>query len=274
LSHCEEVSTFMNNSLDAKSRFSDRVADYIKYRPSYPDEFVNWLIDLSGIQAGGTIADIGSGTGISSKLFLDRGFQVIGIEPNDDMRSAAERLLTAYDDFVSIKGSAEETLLDDSSVDLVIAGQAFHWFDRHAFGAECKRILKPSGKVALFWNERLIDATEFLREYEALILKFATDYTKVDHGRMDDMVIANFFGKRPEIGVFPNVQVLDYEGLKGRLMSSSYVPATYDLQTPIMLSELRELFDRYAKNDRIELLYETKVYLSGSPSASDPAMAL
>jgi SAM-dependent methyltransferase len=187
---------------------------------------------------------------------------VFGVEPNDEMRSAAEYLLEKYPRFTSITASAEATSLPDQSVDLVLAGQAFHWFDRDAFRTECKRILKPTGQVALFWNERLVDATDFLREYESLIRKFATDYSKVDHRRMDDKVIEAFFGKKPEIATFPNVQVLDFDGLKGRLMSSSYVPSVEDPSTPIMQAELCKLYEQFAVEDRIELLYETKAYLS------------
>jgi SAM-dependent methyltransferase len=249
-------------SLDPKSRFSSRVADYVKYRPTYPREFVDWLVSEVDLTTDTIIADIGSGTGISSKLFLDRRFAVIGIEPNADMRRAAEDLLASYPKFTSIGATAENTTLPDSSIDLVIAGQAFHWFDQDAFRTGCRRMLKPSGKVALFWNERLIDATPFLHQYEALIKRFATDYSKVDHRRMDDNVIESFFGKKPMIATFPNVQVLDFDGLQGRLMSSSYVPAADDPATEKMLIELRELYDVYAANDRIELLYDTKVYLS------------
>jgi SAM-dependent methyltransferase len=249
-------------SLDPKSRFSSRVADYVKYRPSYPKAFVDWLIEQAALTEQSVIADVGSGTGISAKLFLDRGMSVIGIEPNEDMRKAAEDILADYPNFKSIGASAEATPLPDSYVDMVMAGQAFHWFDRDAFRNECKRILKPSGKVALFWNERLIDATPFLREYEELIKRFATDYSKVDHRRMDDNVFESFFGKKPMIATFPNVQVLDFDGLQGRLMSSSYVPAADDPDTEKMLIELRELYDVYAADERIELLYETKVYLS------------
>ncbi len=252
----------MSNSLDPKSRFSSRVADYVRYRSSYPEQFVDWLIAEAGLSTDSVIADMGSGTGISSKLFLDRGISVIGIEPNEDMRKAAEAVLSSYDRFTSVDAAAESTTLPDSSIDLVMAGQAFHWFDRDAFHTECKRILKPTGKVALFWNERLIDATPFLQAYEDLIKKFATDYSKVDHRRMDDNVIGSFFGKPPAIATFPNVQVLDFKGLNGRLMSSSYVPAADDPATPIMQQRLRELYDRYAKDDRIELRYATKVYLS------------
>ncbi len=250
------------HNLDSISRFSSRVADYVKYRPSYPTEFIEWVAAESGIPETGLIADIGSGTGISSKLFLDRGFRVIAIEPNLEMREAAESLLSGDVRFASISASAEATTLDTASVDLVIAAQAFHWFDRDAFCEECKRILKPNCKVALFWNERQTYATEFLREYEALITSYATDYTKVDHRRMDNKVINAFFGKQPTIEIFANKQVLNLAGLNGRLMSSSYVPAADDPSTPEMQSELQKLFDRFAVDNRIELLYETKVYLS------------
>lgn len=252
----------MSSSLTPTSRFSNRVADYVKYRPSYPTAFIDWLIETSDIRKDSLIADIGSGTGISAKLFLDRGYAVVGVEPNNDMRRAAEDLLLGYQSFSSVSASAENTTLPEHSIDLVIAGQAFHWFDRDAFRLECKRILKPGGKVALFWNERLIDATHFLRRYEALIKRFATDYSKVDHRRMDDQVIEDFFGKKPRIATFANKQVFDFDGLKGRLMSSSYVPAPDDPITEQMLGELRELYDRHKVNDRIELLYETKAYVS------------
>lgn len=253
-------------SLDPTSRFSNRVADYIKYRPSYPPQFIDWLIGEAGLSDDSVIADIGSGTGISSKLFLDRGFKVIGVEPNEDMRRAAEDLLASYPKFTSIGASAEATTLANVSVDLIISGQAFHWFDRDAFRTECNRILNPDGKVALFWNERLIDATPFLQEYEALIRRFATDYSKVDHRRMDDSVIESFFGKQPMIATFPNVQVFDLEGLKGRLMSSSYVPSADDPVAQDMLANLRELYEQQAVDDRVELRYETKVYLSNFAS--------
>jgi SAM-dependent methyltransferase len=248
--------------LSPTSRFSNRVQDYIKYRPHYTSDFIDWVIQASRVTKDSTIADIGSGTGISSQHFLDRGFAVIGVEPNNDMRKAAEDLLAGRDRFTSLAATAENTSLSDLSVDLAIAGQAFHWFHRDAFRTECKRILKPAGKVALFWNERLINATSFLQEYEELIRKFATDYSNVDHRRMDDNVITSFFGKKPMIATFPNVQVINFEGLKGRLMSSSYVPASDDPITQDMLSSLCEIYEKHAVNDRIELLYETKVYLS------------
>jgi SAM-dependent methyltransferase len=248
------------STADSRSRFSDRVEDYVKYRPSYPDASIDWIIEQSGVDPEAKVADIGSGTGISSKLFLDRGYDVIGVEPNQAMRQAAERLLGGYGRFTSIEGSAEATTLMESSVDLVIAGQAFHWFDRSSFRAECQRILKPGGSVALFWNERLVNATPFLAEYEALLRTFATDYAKVDHRRMDDQVIAGFYGRMPAIASFPNVQSMDFDGLKGRLMSSSYMPDANHARTPEMLSELRRLFDKNTLNGRVDLLYETKVY--------------
>jgi SAM-dependent methyltransferase len=262
---------------NSTSRFSNRVQDYVKYRPHYPEEMIDRVIELAGIEPGDVVADIGSGTGISSLPFLDRGFDVVGVEPNAAMREAAEEIISLHlaeqmEDaeiqdgtdpiFISVEETAEDTKIDEQSVDLVIAGQAFHWFDRVKFRQECKRMLKPGAKVALFWNERLIDVNDFLREYEELIKRYATDYSKIDHRRMDDEVITEFLGRRPHIETFPNVQVLDFDGLYGRLASSSYIPAPDDPAMQEMKRELREIFDRYQQNGTIELLYETKLYVS------------
>lgn len=250
--------TFANST----SRFSNRVQDYIRYRPHYPGEMIEAIIIHSELTPTSVIADIGSGTGISSEIFLKLGYAVIGIEPNQAMREAAENLLASYPSFVSVDGTAEATTLNDHSVDLIIAGQAFHWFDREKFREECKRILKPNGNVALFWNERLIDATEFLKEYEALIKEYATDYSKVDHRRMDDDIISQFYGKQLHIETFPNKQVLDFDGLYGRLASSSYVPAPDDPTMQEMKRKLYDLFNRHQQERKVELLYETKLYIA------------
>lgn len=246
---------------DPKSRFSNRVQDYVRYRPHYPDEAIQFILESVGLPSGVTIADIGAGTGISAEPFLKRGSNVIGIEPNREMREAGEGLLSTFPNYRSVEGSAEKTTLETASVDMVISGQAFHWFDRAKAKVEFARILKPGGPVVLFWNERLIDATEFLTEYEALIKRFATDYAKVDHRRMNDDVIAEFFGQKPTKAVFKNEQRLDFEGLWGRLISSSYVPEAHTHEATEMKQELLGLFDKYSTQNQISLLYETLIYI-------------
>ena len=108
---------------NSTTRFSDRVAYYIKYRPGYPAKVITLLNREIGLSPATVIADIGSGTGISSELFLKNGNRVFGVEPNQPMREAAESRLAGYDAFISINGTAEATTLPDASVDLVTAGQ-------------------------------------------------------------------------------------------------------------------------------------------------------
>ena len=147
---------------DSTRRFSSRVDNYVKYRPSYPPEVVELLAAECGLTPGALVADIGAGTGLLAELFLQNGYRVLGVEPNREMRQAGERLLGDYPHFTSIDGTAEVTTLADKSVDIITAGQAFHWFDREKARAEFARILRPGGWVALVWNERRVDATPFL----------------------------------------------------------------------------------------------------------------
>ncbi|MEM9906031.1 MAG: class I SAM-dependent methyltransferase, partial [Cyanobacteria bacterium P01_D01_bin.44] len=136
-------------------RFSNRVADYIKCRPDYPPTLLAYLTQHGGLTSKQTVADIGMGTGLLTHHFLDHGNRVYGVEPNAEMRSAAVECLHPYAHFHPLDGQAEATTLPPDSVDWVVAGQAFHWFDRPAARAEFERILKPGGRVALVWNDRL-----------------------------------------------------------------------------------------------------------------------
>src|ERR1700726_121959 len=179
---------------DAKQRFSTRVADYVRYRPSYPSALLDLLRSECSLRPGHVIADIGSGTGFLSELFLKNGNRVYGIEPNKDMRQAGEEYLASYDGFSSIEGSAEATTLDDASVNFVTAGQAFHWFDQNTARAEFIRILKPLGWVVVIWSERLTDASPFVREYEDLLRKFGTDYASVKESYPSEEHMRDFFG--------------------------------------------------------------------------------
>ncbi len=211
--------------MKSTERFSSRVENYIKYRHHYPPEVIALLQEKCGLSHASVIADIGSGTGISSELFLKQGCLVVGIEPNREMRKAGEKLLHDFPKFKSMEGVAESTGLESQSVDFAIAGQAFHWFQREKARQEFQKILKPNGWVVLIWNDRQTDSTPFLKSYEELLLKHATDYTEVNHKRIDDPVIAPFFAPNNfQKVVFENEQRFDYEGLKGRLLSSSYVP--------------------------------------------------
>jgi SAM-dependent methyltransferase len=246
---------------DSTTRFSSRVDNYIKYRPSYPQALIDHLAGECRLATGAQIADVGSGTGLLAELLLKRGYHVLGVEPNAEMRGAAERLLVSYPGFVSVTGTAEATTLVDQSVDAVTASQAFHWFDRDRFRAECVRILKPGGYVALIWNDRRIDSSPFLQSYERLLLTYGTDYTSVNHKQIDDQVIAAFFGVgRFQQARFDNQQLFDFAGLQGRLLSSSYAPEAGHPNYQPMIAELRAIFDKYQQGDQVVFEYDTIVY--------------
>lgn len=245
---------------DSVERFSNRVANYVKYRPHYPRTVLDFFKSELGLSADSVIADIGSGTGISSKLFLENGNTVYGVEPNVKMREAAEELLGSYSNFRSFDGTAENTTLADDFVDFVIAGQAFHWFDLGKTKPEFKRILKLDGYIALMWNERQLDTTDYLREYEAFLIEYSKDYEAVRHDRFDAEVLNDYFENGISIKTFPNEQVFDFDGVKGRLLSASYIPSEDDARYPEMIEELKILFAKHAQNDRITVLYDTNVY--------------
>jgi SAM-dependent methyltransferase len=245
-----------NNTL----RFSNRVEDYVKYRPGYPDALLKYLQNHYHLYTGETIADIGAGTGISTALFLKAGYPVIAVEPNKEMREKMEELLNYLPQLKTINGTAENTTLPDHSVDLISAGQAFHWFEPLKARDEFERILKPRGRVAIIWNERKT-STSFENEYEKLILKYATDYQKIDHRNISDRDIEKFFYPRAcTLKIFDNHQTFDLEGLKGRLASSSYMPARGGAGFSEMTTEAENLFSKYSRDNFIQINYDTKLY--------------
>ena len=250
---------------NATSRFSDRVENYIRYRPGYPPQVLETLRQECGLTATHVIADVASGTGIWTKMLLENGNPVYAVEPNADMREAAERLLAEFPRFTSVNGKAEATSLADSSVDFVTAAQAAHWFDRERACSEFSRILKPDGWLVLLWNEREIDSTPFLREYEQLLLSYGTDYQDIRHERTTDAV-NEFYDPAPyQERVFPMRQEFDYAGVEGRLLSSSYAPGPGHPKHEPMLYELRRIFDEHAQGGRAAFDYKTRVYF-GQPA--------
>ena len=248
--------------MNTVERFSNRVENYVKYRPDYPPEVLDLFKDELGLTADSVIADIGSGTGISSRMFLQNGNIVYGVEPNDSMRAAAEEYLADFPLFQSIKGTAEQTSLNDDSVDFAVSAQAFHWFDQDAARLEFARILKPGGYAVLIWNQRQVDSTPFLKEYEQFLLSYANDYSIVRHENVNEEALSSFFGKALSRKAFKNMQILDFDGLKGRMLSSSYMPAESDVRYAGMINELQTLFAKHAENGRIEIFYNTIVYWS------------
>jgi SAM-dependent methyltransferase len=246
---------------DSKERFSSRVEDYIRYRPGYPAAILDVLRAERGLQAESVVADVGSGTGLLAQMFLENGNLVYGVEPNAAMREAGEQLLEKYPHFCSVAGSAEATTLPVASVDFVVVGQAFHWFEPATARAEFRRVLKPKGWVVIFWNERITDATPFQHEYELLVRRFGTDYEKVSATYPRGAQMISFFGPRGFAGkVFPYEQVFDFEGLRGRLLSSSYAPPLGHPNHQPMLVELMRLFSAHQKNGCVRFDYNTHMY--------------
>jgi ubiquinone/menaquinone biosynthesis C-methylase UbiE len=246
---------------DSKQRFSNRVADYVHYRPGYPSAIRDVLRAECGLKSGHIIADVGSGTGFLSELFLKNGNRVFGVEPNEAMRLAGEEYLASYDGFVSVNGSAESTTLDEASVDFVTTGQAFHWFDQNAARREFTRILKPAGWVIVIWNERLTDTTPFVREYEDLLRKFGTDYASVKESYPNEQHMRDFFS----VGAYSshtlqNFQEFDFDGVAGRLRSSSFVPTQDHPNFTPMMAELQRIFDAHNQDGQVRLEYTTHIY--------------
>jgi SAM-dependent methyltransferase len=245
--------------LNSTQRFSSRVDNYIRYRPGYPHEIMEVLKQECGLKPQCVLADIGSGTGLLSRMFLMNGNHVYGVEPNRDMREAGERLLSAYTTFHSVAGTAEDTTLADRSLDFVAAAQAAHWFDREKARREFIRILKPGGWAVLIWNERCTD-TPFLRDYEQLLLTYATDYQLVRHEHTTAS-IDYFFAPAPfECRALNTHQEFDYPSLEGRLLSSSYTPQSDDARHAPMLEELRRIFEIHKEEGRVFFAYKTRLF--------------
>jgi ubiquinone/menaquinone biosynthesis C-methylase UbiE len=245
---------------DSIDRFSSRVDNYVKYRPGYPREIIDLLVAECGLTPESVVADIGSGTGIVAELFLRHGNKVYGVEPNREMREAAERLLKAHANFKSIDGKAEATTLDGQSVDFVTAGQAFHWFDQEKARKEFTRILQPQGWAVLIWNERRLDSTPFLRAYEDLLLKYGTDYERVRHENVYEDIRSFFAPESFKFADFDNLQTFDFEGLKGRIFSASYTPEPGHPSFDPMLEQLLAIFSTHQKSGKVTIEYDTRVY--------------
>jgi len=243
-------------------RFSSRADHYARYRPAYPQAAIDLLGERCGLSPRVVVADIGSGTGILTEQLLARGAQVIGVEPNDGMRAFAEARLGANARFRSVNASAEATTLADASVGLLVAAQAFHWFDVPRARREALRIVKDGGYGALLWNERPLEPDAFLVDYEALLVRHAAEYPKIKASRADEPSMRAFLGGTMELATFPNEQTFDLAGLTGRLMSSSYAPHAGHPQHEPMLAGLREVFRRHAHAGAVVFRYRTLVYFS------------
>lgn len=239
------------------------------YRPTYPAEAWRWIAQRTGLGPHAVVCDLGSGTGIATRALLDRYARVYAVEPNAEMRAAAERSLSGEAGFVSVAGSAEATALADGSIDLVVAAQAFHWFAVDPTRQELRRILKPGGYLALLWNERRVDTSAFLAGLEALLLRSCAEYTQVCHKHsMPEEKVAELFGLGGYEGRrFDNRQDLDWDGLRGRVRSYSYVPTPGQPGHAAFYDDLRSLYDRHQVAGTVAIDYATRTYVGRFPPA-------
>ena len=256
----------MTAAPDLTTRFTERVADYAAHRPSYPPELIALLAREGVLRREDVVADVGSGTGILTALLLANGNTVHAVEPNAAMAEEARARLGSNARFHPVAGRAEETGLPEASCDVVTAAQAFHWFDVDGARRELRRILRPGGPVVLIWNIRRLDSTPFLREYEMLLQEFAADYKKIAAGWADEQAIARFFAPSTyEVRGLEYRQVFGFDGLRGRLLSSSYAPAAGHPRHKPMLASLREIFDRHQRGGQVAFEYDTRAYWGRLP---------
>jgi len=247
---------------DVTERFTGKADVYARYRPGYPERLLGYLSNACGLLPAHVVADIGSGTGKLSEAFLANGNVVYGVEPNSDMRRLGELHLAGNGRFHSIAGTAEATGLATVSVDMVSAGQAFHWFDPERSREEFRRILKPSGCVVLVWNVRNSTASKFLGEYEAFLKEFSVDYSELYHGRVTEGDgLSGFFTHDYATAHFPNPRRLDFDALRGGYLSTSYAVAPEDAERfALAMKRLRALFDEYQENGTVGMPLETNIY--------------
>jgi SAM-dependent methyltransferase len=244
------------------TRFSDRVDEYARYRPRYAPAIVDVLQAAGVLPLEGKVADLGAGTGLLSEVFLNHGYAVCGVEPDANMLRRADRELAKYGPFLPIHGSAEATTLPDAAVDFVAAGQAFHWFNPGRTRVECQRVLRQGGGAALIWNERCPGGNAFAGAYERLLEHFGQDYQGARLGRVVQQRggVDVFFDGCYTAETISGRFVLDYERLKGFLLSCSYAPLLNHPAHESMFARLDELFAEYERRGQVIFPMETRIY--------------
>jgi len=247
---------------DHTKRFTDRVGDYAKYRPSYPEGLFDDLARVAWNQ-NSVVADIGAGTGLFTRLLVSRVGRVTAVEPNDAMRLQGLADSATVPNLFWSAGTAEDTGLDAASLDALVSAQAFHWFDRPAVGREWRRILKPKAPVVLVWNERDEEASALQADYEALLNRWCPDYPRVNHKNLSFADIEAFFTPAPvTVFVHRNDQRFDLDGWRGRLRSASYCPRPDQPGYRELMDGLAGLFTRHQQTDGLmSFPYVTKAYV-------------
>jgi SAM-dependent methyltransferase len=252
--------------LDPTKRFSNRVENYLKYRPTYPPEIIPLLKSGCGLTAESIIVDLGSGTGLLTELFLKNGNRVFGVEPNPEMRAAGEKVLARYPKFASVDAVAEATTLPNHSVDFVVAGQAFHWFDRQKARPEFARVLKPDGWVMLVWNGYRVKSSPLMAAYQDLVVRYGTDYSEIQR-EVEGCDVESFYAPATcGCARFEFQQSFDYQGLEGRFLSASYALEPDHPDYEAMLADVRKIFEANEQDGKVIFAYESVLYYGQLPA--------
>ncbi len=254
-----------NGRPNAEDIFKGRSSDYSQYRPSYPPDIIPLLEKEIGFSPASVVADVGAGTGILSRLFIENGNTVFGVEPNDEMRGVAKTGLRAFPNFHALKGTGEETNLQQDSIDLVVCGQSFHWLDPVRAKVEFRRILKEPGNVALFWNDRVDVQGGFNPEYEKIIMEYSPKYHSSGSTVLDDGLFEDFFSGTCRVFTLDNFQELNLEGIMGRYQSASYSISQDDKNYQKLVNSFEEAFKEHQENGFVKLLYKTKAFIGTLP---------
>lgn len=243
------------------TRFSKTVDNYIRYRPGYPVDLLDFMKNELSLTANSVVADIGAGTGKLTELFLQNGNPTHTVEPNADMRAAMERLFGHFKNLHSVDGTAEATNLPDHCADFVVAAQAFHWFDREKTKAEFQRILKHNGWALLIWNDRNDARSGFMREYTAFLKEYSTDLAEIDHRNIGEAQLAPFFGENGYAQrEFDYLQTFEFEGVRGRYLSSSYAFHENHPRHAEAMQRLSDTFAAHAEAGKVAFWYLTKIF--------------
>lgn len=247
--------------VDPTKRFSKTVENYLAYRPGYPAELIEFMKENLNLDSDAVVADIGSGTGKLTVLFLKNDNPTFAVEPNAAMRFSAEHLFIEFTNFESVMGTAEKTTLKDKSVDFVIAGQAFHWFDPKKTKSEFQRILKVGGKVLLIWNKRMDEKSAFMKAYNDFLINWATDYEATSLRKIDQKVLSNFYAPSYfHQKDFFHFQSFNFNGLKGRYLSCSYAFDHTHPKHEAAINVLSSIFERFQEDGSVKMWYRTEVY--------------
>jgi len=248
-----------------EQRFTGKAELYTKYRPSYPKELIDYLYSI-GFEKDSIIADIGAGTGIFSRLMLERGSKVFCVEPNEDMRNASINDLSEFTNFISVNGNDKNTGLQDKSIDFVTAAQAAHWFDQQAFTMECQRILKSNGKILMVWNTRDYEHEIVIRDYE-IRNKYAVGDKKGMSNPTSEYSLSDVYDYFKdgicEYKVFRNDLQFNRNNYIGRNLSASYAPreeSDPDIYRALTY-ELAKLFDEYSVDGILNYPHFTESYI-------------